>query len=130
MQQEAELKLREQIREAIDTFKGDFNTVKEVRNSIRHAMTDKQNQSAIEGFDASRKCRDRIRERRKIEKANIELFKTQLAASNMPSTQVNVISDLISQKNTDITNGYFIKSKLSDKQNTRINDICRDLLNQ
>ena len=129
MQNESEMKLREQIREMISVIKDDSRAIQQVRTTLGNTMKDKQMQSAREGYDGAKKCRDRLRERRRIEKANIELFKTQLAQSDMPSSQVNAISDLITLKNTDIPNGYFIKSKLSPKQKTRVNDICRDLLN-
>ena len=53
------------------------------------------------------------------------MFKNNLASANLSPMLVAKLSELVSVGNTVIPNSYMIKSKLSDKDNTRIKNLLR-----
>jgi len=53
------------------------------------------------------------------------MFKNNLASANLSPMLVAKLSELVSVGNTEIPNSYMIKSKLSDKDNTRIKNLLR-----
>jgi len=67
----------------------------------------------------------RIRERKKQEMQEIEVFKANLTSANLSPMLVAKLSDLVSPGNTEIPNSYMIKSKLSDKDDARIKNLLR-----
>ena len=79
----------------------------------------------MNGSDGARQARLRIRERKHQELQEIEIFKANLTSANLSPMLVAKLSDLVSPGNTDIPNGYMIKSKLSDKDDVRIKNILR-----
>ena len=82
-------------------------------------------QSAMDGVDGARIARQRIRERKKQELLEIEIFKANLTSANLSPMLVSKLSDLVTPGNTEIPNSYYIKSKLSDKDDARIKNILR-----
>ena len=56
---------------------------------------------------------------------DIEIFKDNLARANMSPMVVAKLSDLVSVGNTEIPNSYMIKSKLSEKEETRVKNMLR-----
>ena len=67
----------------------------------------------------------RIRERKRQEMQQIEVFKANLTSANLSPMLVAKLSDLVSPGNTEIPNSYMIKSKLSDKDDARIKNLLR-----
>jgi len=55
----------------------------------------------------------------------IEIFKANLTSANLSPMLVAKLSDLVSPGNTEIPNSYMIRSKLSDKDDTRIKNILK-----
>lgn len=70
-------------------------------------------------------ARQRIRDRRKQELLEIEMFKAKMTSANLSPMLVAKLSDLVTPGNTEIPNGYMIKSKLSDKDDVRIKNLLR-----
>ena len=125
MQSEAELQLRHQIRDTVQMLRGDKKTVGAVREQIAELKAEMFNQSAMNGADGARQARMRIRERKKQEMQEIEVFKANLTSANLSPMLVAKLSDLVSPGNTEIPNSYMIKSKLSDKDDARIKNLLR-----
>ena len=125
MQSEAETQLRHQIRDTVQLLRGDRKTVNAVREQIVGLKSDMFSQSAMDGVDGARNARQRIRERKKQELLEIEIFKANLTSANLSPMLVSKLSDLVTPGNTEIPNSYYIKSKLSDKDDARIKNILR-----
>ena len=53
------------------------------------------------------------------------MFKANLTSANLSPMLVAKLSDLVTPGNTEIPNSYMIKSKLSDKDDTRIKNLLR-----
>ena len=106
-------------------LRGDKKTVNAIREQIAGLKTDMFEQSAQAGIDGARNARQRIRERKKQELLEIEMFKANLTSANLSPMLVAKLSDLVSPGNTEIPNSYMIKSKLSAKDDMRIKDLLR-----
>ena len=126
MQNEAEIQLRHQIRDAIALMKDDKKSVDAVRSHVGGLKSEMFSQSGWNGVDCAKRARQRIRERKQKELTRIEMFKNSLSSAGMSPMVVAKLSQLVSVGNTEIPNSYMIVSQLSDKDDARIKRILRD----